>query len=584
MVAATSFCQTPEASMAITLSMEQPATHYYHVVFRTDGLKGEAQDFKLPAWTPGYYRIMDYAKNLLNFRASDGAGHSLAWSKTAKNTWHIESHDAGSITVSYDVYAFNPFVAESYLDDRRGYITPASVFLHVAGRIQQPVTLAIKPYPGWTTVSVGLDPVQGRPNTFAAPDFDLLYDCPILMGNQEVSQFEVQGIPHFMAFEDVGTVDRTKIAADLKRMVESAVRIIGEIPYKHYTFLAMGTGGGGIEHLTSTAMMFNGASLRDPDGYSRWLSFVAHEYFHTYNVKRIRPIAVGPFDYDKENYTHMLWVSEGFTVYYEDLILVRAGLMTRDQYFERVRKNIEKYENSPGHLFQSATESSFDTWIKGMNRGELFSNTTISYYDKGAVLGLLLDLKIRAETKNRKSLDDVMRALYRKYFKERQRGFTDQEFREECDSAAGVPLAEMFEYASTVKEIDYPKHFAYAGLGVDVASAEQPGAFLGATTQFQDGNLAISSVEWDSPAQRGGLMAQDQILAVGGTRVNAKSVEETLKFKKAGEKIQVLVSRRGAVREMDVVLGKKMERSFKIKPVSNPNSLQAEILEGWLRQ
>lgn len=583
-VTAAVFSQPPGGTMAITLSMEHPATHYYHVVFRTEGLKGDAQDFKLPAWTPGYYRIMDYAKNLVNFRAIDSAGHALQWNKTAKNTWHVESHNTGSITVSYDVYAFNPFVAESFLDDTRGYITPASLFLHVAGRIQHPVTLAIHPYSGWNTVSLGLDPVDGQPNTFSAPDFDLLYDCPILMGNQEVRSFEVQGIPHTLVFENVTNVDHAKIAADLKRMVEAAVRIIGEIPYPHYTFLAMGAGGGGIEHLTSAAMMFNGSTLSDPAGYSRWLSFVAHEYFHTYNVKRIRPIALGPFDYDKENYTDMLWVSEGFTVYYEDLILVRAGLMTRDQYFERVEKNIQHYENSPGHLVQSAAEASFDTWIKGMNRGEYYSNTTISYYDKGAALALLLDLKIRNDSKNRRSLDDVMRALYQKYYKERKRGFTDQEFREECDTAAGTPLPEVFEYATTVAGIDYPKYFAYAGLDIDVAPILRPGAFLGVETQFQEGNLVISSVEWDSPAQRGGLMAQDQILALDGTRVNAKSLDEKLKFKKAGDKMRVTLSRRGAIREIDVVLGQKMERTFKVKPVASPNSLQSAILDDWLKQ
>jgi predicted metalloprotease with PDZ domain len=582
--AAAAFGQSTEGTMAITLSMERPATHYYHVVFHTEGLKGDSLDFKLPAWTPGYYRIMDYSKNLVNFRASDGAGRALAWSKTVKNTWHVDSHNAASVTVSYDVYAFNNFVAESFLDDTRGYITPAGVFLHVAGRIQHPVTLTIHPHSGWSTVASGLDPVEGSPNTFSAPDFDLLYDCPILMGNQEIRSFEVQGVPHSLVIENVANVDQAKIVADLKRMVEAAVRIIGEIPYRHYTFLAMGAGGGGIEHLTSTAMMFNGSSLSDPAGYSRWLSFVAHEYFHTYNVKRIRPIALGPFDYDKENYTDMLWVSEGFTVYYEDLILVRAGLMTREQYFERVQKNIQHYENSPGHLVQSAAEASFDTWIKGMNRGEYFSNTTISYYDKGAALGLLLDLKIRNETGNRKSLDDVMRALYQKYYKERKRGFTDQEFREECDSAAGTPLSEVFEYATTVKDIDYQKYFGYAGLDIDVAPIAQPGAFLGADTQFQDGSLVISSVEWDSPAQRGGLMAQDQILALDGTRVNAKSMDETLKFKQAGEKIRVLVSRRGAVREIEVALGQKLERSFKVKPLSSRTAKQAAILGDWLKQ
>src|SRR5882724_7280516 len=207
LVAAAAFGRSSEGSMAITLSMEHPSTHYYHVVFRVDGLKGDSQDFKMPAWTPGFYRIMDYAKNLVNFAAQDRAGHSLAWSKTSKNTWRVESHDAASIVVSYDVYAFTPFVAESYLDDTRGYITPAGMFLHVAGQIPHPVTLVIQPYSGWNNVFIGLDPVDGKPNTFSAHDFDLLYDCPILMGNQEARDFEVRGIPHTVVFEDLPNVD-----------------------------------------------------------------------------------------------------------------------------------------------------------------------------------------------------------------------------------------------------------------------------------------------------------------------------------------------------------------------------------------
>jgi predicted metalloprotease with PDZ domain len=278
----------------------------------------------------------------------------------------------------------------------------------------------------------------------------------------------------------------------------------------------------------------------------------------------------------------MLWVSEGFTVYYEDIVLRRAGLLTRDEVLTRASANIARYENAPGHLFQSATESSFDTWIKFMGRNENIANTTISYYDKGAVLGLLLDLRIRNETQNRKSLDDVMRGLYAKYYKERKRGFTDEEFREECDSAAGVPLSEVFEYAATVKDIDYPKYFAYAGLDIDMAAAQRPSAFLGATAEFHDGSLVISSIEWDSPAQHSGLMAQDQILALDDTRVNAKSMDEMLKSRNPGDKIKVLLSRHNSIREMEVVLGQSPQRSFKIKLQSNPSPLAVTILKNWM--
>jgi predicted metalloprotease with PDZ domain len=583
-VAAAAVGQQPQGTMAFTVSMDRPSTHYYHVVLRCERMAGGTQEFKMPAWTPGYYRIMDYAKNVLNFRAEDGTGGPLPWEKTTKNTWRVDSGKAASVMVSYDVFAFTPSVADSFLDDSRGFILPAGVFMHLAGRIQHPVTISVKPYQGWSRVSTGLDPVQGQPDAFFAPDFDVLYDCPILVGNQEILSFQVQGIPHLIAVNNLGSVDRTRFVADLKRMAEAAVAIIGEIPYRHYTFLMMGPGGGGLEHMNSAALTFSASSLGTPAGYKNWLSFVAHEFFHLYNVKRIRPIALGPFDYDRENYTDMLWVSEGLTSYYEDLILNRAGLLTRDEYFERARSNIVNYESVPGHLFQSASESSFDTWIQFFSRGPNATNTTISYYDKGAALGMLLDLKIRNETKNRKSLDDVMRTLYQQYYKEKKRGFTDKEFREVCESAAGASLSEIFDvYASTVKDINYPKYLAYAGLDIDIQPRDVPGVSFGAITQDQNGNPVVSSVEWDSPAWRAGLSAQDEILALDGVRVTSRTLAETLSARKPGDTARVLLSRHGAIRELDVVLAKKTERSFRIKPLPSPTPLQTAILDGWLK-
>ncbi|GAI19018.1 unnamed protein product, partial [marine sediment metagenome] len=268
---------------------------------------------------------------------------------------------------------------------------------------------------------------------FFAADFDVLYDCPIFIGNQEVLSFEVQGIDHVVAIEEPGSFDRDKLVSVLKRMVEAAVSIIGDIPYRHYTFIMMGEGRGGLEHQNSMAVFSSVPNLDDPNDYKGWLSFIAHEFFHLYNVKTIRPIALGPFDYDKENYTNMLWFSEGGTVYYEYLILNRAGFMSRDEVLEKIQNIIRSYENVPGRLYQSATEASFDAWIQPFFGG---ADATISYYDKGAALGMLLDLKIRHETKPQKSLDDVMRILYQKYYKEKKRGFTDEEFRDVCESVA----------------------------------------------------------------------------------------------------------------------------------------------------
>lgn len=577
--------QSPGGAMAFTVSMDRPATHYYHVIFRCQGLKGPEEEFKMPSWTPGYYQILDYARNVLNFRAEDLRGSSLPWKKTAKNTWRVQLGGAHEVSVSYDVYAFSRSVAESYLDDSQGFICPASVFMHVAGRTSYPVTVKLRPYQNWNRISTGLDPLEGRLDTYAAPDFDVLYDCPILLGNQEILRFEVRGIPHFIAGSNLVTADHDKFVADLSRIVEAAADIMGEIPYRHYTFLMIGPGGGGLEHLNSAALTLNPSSLNTPEGYKSWLSFVSHEYFHNYNVKRIRPLALGPFDYDRENYTTMLWVSEGFTVYYEDLILNRAGLLSREEFLERARQNIARHENIPGHLFQSASESSFDTWIQFFSRGENASNTTISYYDKGCTLGMLLDLKIRNETKNTKSLDDVMRILYNRYYKEKKRGFSDREFRDVCETTAGAKLSEIFDiYASTVKDIDYVKYLGYAGLDIDMTPRELPGGYLGAAFRDQNGAVVLSGIEWDSPASRAGLSAQDEILALDSLRVSARSLGEALGSRRAGDTVRVLLSRRSMIREVAVTLGKRTERSFHIKPASDPSPLGGAILKSWLKE
>ena len=571
-------------AMSITVSMERPTSHYYHVVFRADGLKGETQDFKMPVWTPGYYRIMDYAKFVKDFRAEDGDGRALPFEKTAKNTWRVRAGKASSIVVSYDAYAFTRFVADSYLGDDGGFITPTGVFMHVAGRLKDPVTVTVIPRPEWKHVSTGLDPVPGRPATFTAPDFDTLYDCPILIGDQEVLTFEAAGLPHTVAAYDLGSVDRARFTGDLKKIVEAAAALMGELPYRHYSFLIIGPGGGGLEHLNSTAVTLNAGSLANPQGYQGWLSFIAHEYFHLFNVKSIRPAALGPFDYDRENYTDMLWFSEGVTVYYEFMLLNRAGLMTRDEVLGRLGSTIADYENAPGRRHQPATLSSFDTWTGFFGRSEHAANTTISYYDIGCGLGLLLDLKIREASNGRSSLDDVMRTLYRTFYKDKKRGFTDREFRDVCERAAGVSLGEIFDvYVPTVEKWDYAKYLGNAGLTIDVEPRPVPGPWFGASTQDQSGNIVVSIVEPDSPASLAGLSAQDEILAIDGTRVAPRSFSGTLSAHKPGDKVKVLYSRRGGVRETELVFGAKAEPTFKITPLASPSAQQKTLLDAWLR-
>lgn len=579
------FAEKPEGTMAVSVSMPRPNTHYVHVEFRCDSIRSEILDFKLPVWTPGYYIVMDYAKNVQNFSARDGTGQPLDWQKISKSTWRVKSGNSSPLVVSYDVYAFAKSVVEveGSLDDGQAFLSPTSLFLYVAGRLQHPVTVTVVPPPGWERISTGLEPVPDRPGTYLAPDFDVLYDSPILIGNQEVLRFEVRGIPHEFVGRNLGSFDRDRFVADLKAMVESAAKIFGEIPYTHYTFMAIGPGRGGLEHLNSQAITFDGGKLNTPAEYKRVMSFISHEYFHHFNVKRIRPIALGPFDYERENYTNMLWVAEGLTVYYEDQVLRRSGFYTPEEYLERLHSVIAKLENGSGHRFTSATDASFAAWSGYFNLNEHQLNTGVSYYDKGCILGTLLDFAIRHETKNRKSLDDVMRTLYQVFYKEKKRGFTDREFRQVCEDAAGTSLYEIFDlYASSTAEIDYKKYFARAGLEIDVEAREQPGAYLGAQTEERDGAPVISRVEPDSPAAEAGLMIQDEVLAFDTVRVTGRKLNEILTSQKPGEKVRILIARRGRTREIEAAPAKKTERSFRITPMKSPDPLQAAIRKDWL--
>lgn len=558
-----------QGTMAFTVSLDNPGAHVFHVTLRCDGLSGEMQDFKMPAWAPGFYRLLDYEKYVSNFRALDDAGRALPWEKVTRNAWRVVTGNAPAVTLSYDVYGAVSFAVQNYLGENRALLSPPGTFLYLAGGLARPVTITLAPPGNWTTIATGLDPVAGRPHTFAASDFDVVYDSPILMGSQELLRFEVQGVPHDVAIENVpATVDRQKMLADLKKMVEAATRLIGDIPYKRYAFLLIGTGNGGVEHLNSASIAFNGNSLTSEAGYRTWLSYVAHEYFHNFNVKRIRPIALGPFDYDTENLTNMLWVSEGLSVYYEDVVVERAGLMTRAQFLERLQSAMGRFENAPGRHYQSATDSSWHTWgTSGVGNDR---NTTISYYDNGSMLGTMLDLKIRHESRNRKSLDDVMRTLYRKYYQQKKRGFTDAEFREECEAAAGAPLTEVLEYASTTKDVDYAKYLAYAGLAVAVTLQDGAGASLGVNMQTrEDGKLVVVS----GPS---GLAEGDEIVST------PKALNEAISARKAGDKMTLHIRRNSVEQDVELTLDKNMKRTFMIKPLPDLDALQSAILKDWL--
>src|SRR6185437_3844518 len=279
----------------------EPAEHRFAVEMRVAHPTAGIEDFEMPEWMPGYYRLLHYAQYVSGFEALDGHGRALGWEQVTPDDWRVVTGGADALTLRYQVAASRPFAADNSMADDRAFIAPPGMYLYPKGQLEQPVQVALALPPTWHEAATGLEPVRGAPFTFRAPNYDVLFDSPMLLGNQEQLQFEVNGVPHFIAVQDVAaSVDRAKMTSDLKRIVLAATTLMGTVPYERYTFLLMGRGNGGIEHLNSMAAEFNGNQMATPEQYQRWLSYIAHEYFHNFNVKRIRPLALGPFDYEAE--------------------------------------------------------------------------------------------------------------------------------------------------------------------------------------------------------------------------------------------------------------------------------------------
>lgn len=460
-----------------SISMDRPDDRLFRVTLDCRGLSNDTVDFVLPAWMPGYYQMMDYASDIRSFSVKTNSGRNIPFKKPDSNTWRILTGKNSSIIISYDVFADKRFVANNFFDSTRAYIVTAATFMYIDGHKDAPVSVEVSPFRGWSHVITGLEKSDEKGFSYTAPDFDILYDCPILAGNlEELPSFTIEGINHRFIAYNPGKFNHEAFIGQLEKTVKAGTDIIGDIPYKEYTFIGIGPGAGGIEHLNNTTISFSGERLDNLDAMKGTLKFLAHEYFHHYNVKRIRPFELGPFNYLREARTNLLWVSEGLTVYYEYIMVRRGGVISDRELLASIESNINAYENDPGRFHQSLAQASFQTWSDGPfgNRSPGLDRS-ISYYDKGPLMGLILDFTIRNATENEKSLDDVMRLLYTTYYKKLKRGFTDAEFQQACEDIAGISLSNEFEYVYTTKEIDYSRYLGYAGLAISEETDSKTG-------------------------------------------------------------------------------------------------------------
>ncbi len=447
-----------------TVDLRESEAQIIRVTAEVSGIEASSVTVKLPHWMPGYYQLMDYADDITEISAVDGNGAPLSV-VPADNGWRIENVSSDSLSLSYSLKIARDFVANNNADKDHAYIVPTNTFVYFDDLTNISATVNVTLPTRWPDkIATGLK--ESKAGSFVAADFDVLYDSPLLAGQlEQTAGFTVNGVNHEFLGYKLGEFDEDRLLSALQKAVDTSQAIFGEMPYQHYSFIGIGPGRGGIEHLNSATVTFDGNDLQTDEDYDRVMSFLTHEYFHHYNVKRIRPFELGPFDYAKPNRTTQLWVSEGITVYYEYLVLHRAGFADENKLYQFLAKNLNAFESDEGKAYQSLRQSSFYTWEDGpfgVEGGE--NDRSISFYDKGTVVALLLDLAIREASHNQHSLDTVMKRMYSEYYKQKQRGFTDAEFQQACEEAAGAPLTEIFEYVSTTKPLDYEKYLGYAGL------------------------------------------------------------------------------------------------------------------------
>jgi predicted metalloprotease with PDZ domain len=433
-----------------------------------------AIDMMMAIWTPGFYRIENYAGKVQSLSARTPEGKALHVEQPKKNKWRIETGGAKAVVLSYKLLCTGRSVTGTYVGNDMMVLNGASSIITLVEKEKRPHDILLELSPKWKLSMTGLDAAtDGKPDHYRAADFDTLVDSPIVAGNLAVNEFEVDGSKHYVvAAGDTTQWDGKRAASELEQIVRENRRMWGLLPFKKYVFLfSLKGGGGGLEHANSALMMTSAVSTRGPGPNTSWLMFVSHEYFHAFNVKRLRPVELGPFDYEKEPHTTGLWVAEGLTSYYGELIVPRAGLATQQDFLTRLSSHIEKLQTSPGRLVQTLDQSSHDVWTSSMS-GVGESAKTISYYVKGPVVGFLLDAKIRRATQGGKSLDDVMTLAFKRYGG--VKGFTPDQFRETAEEVAGIELKEQFrKWLATTEELDYGEAFDWFGLHFPAAAGKK---------------------------------------------------------------------------------------------------------------
>ena len=569
------------APVQYTVSFPRPQSHYAEIEAQIDTGGAPSVTLMMGVWTPGSYLVREFSRHVEDLQALDPAGRPQPVAQIAKNRWTVQTGGAKQITVSYRVYGREMSVRTNWVEAGFAMLNGAPTFITPVEALAGPYDVRLRLPKAWFQSHTGLEAhPDGEAHHYRAADFDTLVDSPIVIGNPSVHRFQVGGVPHTLV--DAGLIgpndraiwDGDKAAADVAKIVKAQADFWGQIPYSRYVFLnVLSESGGGLEHKNSTLMMTSLWATERRKDYVGWLGLVSHEFFHTWNVKRLRPKALGPFDYEAENYTRSLWVAEGITSYYDELMLRRAEITTEAEYLRQLSKVIERTEGRPGRNVQSLADASFNAWIKHYRPDENSENTSVSYYTRGSVAAFLLDARIQQASGGAASLDDVMRAAYAEFSGEA--GYTPAQFRALVSRIAGADLSDFFrDHIDGTQPFHYAPALAWYGLRFKASkrpsSEDPPQGWLGLNTRSQDGALVVTKVERGSPAWQMGLNVDDELLAFDGYRIQPGTKGRILSRYRPGDSASIMVARRGRILTLDGLFVEAPSRNWTIE--RDPNA------------
>jgi len=573
-----------------TLSFPHKNNQFVHVESQFSVAPGPVDIF-LPSWSPGSYLIRDFAGNLERFQATDSAGNRIPVTKIAKNQWQVDAAGVNEITLAYDIWAGQINVAESWIESGMALLNGAGIFTYTESTRDLPQNLEIRLPGGWSTVHTALARIPGS-SGFRAVDYDELVDSPILLGNSVEYAFDVKGHPYALVLSEQSRLwDGQTSADDIAKIVEVQQDFWGVNPFdRKFLFMNLFMGEfSGLEHDHSTVMMCSPWQMRGREDYIKWLGLVSHEFFHSWNVRRMRPRALARYDYQKEVYTRELWLAEGLSSYYDNLMLFRAGLIDVADYFNLLAQEINQYETTPGREVRSAELASFDTWIKQYKPDNNKLHSTVSYYRKGALIGFVADTEIRRSTDNRSSLDSVMRAMYLQYGPGGQSpdGYPPGAFEAIVQSIAGPEVRRVVEQMlKTTDDPDVDRALDWYGLALKrepapAAELQAPGG-LGIVWKVSGSSLLAEYVLLGYPGAAAGVLPEDELLAIDGLRVTTGDYMTYLLKLQPGESVDLTLVRHGQLLTLPVTVGAEIPAGYAIVTKAGMNRQERKRLESWL--